>query len=372
MHVKLISWIAILTVFTTFIIQENPFSVTKGPKEVLLPSVNLKINANSDSIEISNQNASQADLLLYTFLSKTLFIAQNDLERVILENGEMLDINSMNSSKFDNLDANSTYYLYYFQQDLNLKYKSPIYSQTIQTQPIKIIPLAPIIFNANTIMIIAIITSILLATAALYSQYSQYKLTKKLKSLTIQQSPKCCSIKNIEIQQLKRITQAKIYEFEEKNLCGLCCDRPREVIFLSCGHIYTCGQCAKNLVQCPLDKKYISAKFSFRICDKFGINANYINKLEVNSLKQRKYDHLGLSYDKVKEYLDDAKKYDLLKEKFDNYNYFEKCIKCNQQRKDTFFVDCGHLVCCRGCAETVDYCPIDHVGLTNKVPVYFA
>jgi len=372
MYFKLISWITILTVFTTFVLQENPYSVINGPKEVLLPSVNLTINANSDSIEIFTQNASQSDLLFYAFLSKTLFSIQNDLERLILEDEEFLDINSMNSSKFGNLDANSTYYLYYFQQDLNLKYKSPIYSQTIQTKPIEIIPLTPIIFRTDTIMIVIITTSVLLNAAALYYIYIRNKKTNNIKNPSILKSPKCCSRSNIEIQQLKRITEAKIFEFEEKNLCGLCCDRPREVIFLSCGHIYTCGQCAKNLVQCPLDKRYISAKFSFRICDKFGINANYIDELEINSLKQRKYDHLGLSYDKVKEYLNDAKKYDLLKEKFDNYNYFEKCIKCNQQRKDTFFVDCGHLVCCRNCAETVDSCPIDHVSLTNKIPVYFA
>jgi len=373
MYFKIFSWSSALLVLVTFITKEDLLSVIKGSQETSLPPLNFTINATSNCIEVSHSNAVETGAL-NLLLSDTPFEDFLIPSSINLENNEKTLLNSSNPSTFCNLNPNSTYYLYYYQQDL----KSSSFSQSVQTKPLEVQPLVSSTHNNPIIALISILVTSFTGLFAyihkrVHNKHSKACSSANKKCLQHQHSPSPkISSSNIDIKQLKKITKMKIQEFEDKSLCGLCCDRPREVIFLECGHIYACGKCAKNLYQCPLDKKYITKKLHFRICDKFGINANYVNELEVNSLKARHYDHLGLCYDKVKEYLDEAKKYELLKEKFDNYNYFEKCIICNQQRKDTFFADCGHLVCCRNCSETVNCCPIDRVNLTHKAQVYYA
>ena len=60
----------------------------------------------------------------------------------------------------------------------------------------------------------------------------------------------------------------KLYEnlsYDIKNhkkieFCGICFRRPREYLFLECGHVFCCSMCAKNNIRCPLDQKKITKK----------------------------------------------------------------------------------------------------------------
>jgi len=81
---------------------------------------------------------------------------------------------------------------------------------------------------------------------------------------------------NGEIQKLNDALEEENSQFEEVRICGICCERPREVIFLRCGHVYCCAKCSAELNLCPLDKKPINQKFKFKMCDKYGVNEKHL------------------------------------------------------------------------------------------------
>lgn len=47
--------------------------------------------------------------------------------------------------------------------------------------------------------------------------------------------------------------------------CAVCLDRESDTIFLSCGHVCCCSECAKPLAECPLCRATISAKVKFSL-----------------------------------------------------------------------------------------------------------
>jgi hypothetical protein len=50
---------------------------------------------------------------------------------------------------------------------------------------------------------------------------------------------------------------------DERELCQICFDAPRDIVFRPCNHHYTCGPCAERLRrQCPLCKQAIRSKES--------------------------------------------------------------------------------------------------------------
>ena len=44
---------------------------------------------------------------------------------------------------------------------------------------------------------------------------------------------------------------------QEEKLCKICMDAEMDTLFLPCGHLCSCGRCAKKLRECPVCKKRI-------------------------------------------------------------------------------------------------------------------
>jgi len=59
-----------------------------------------------------------------------------------------------------------------------------------------------------------------------------------------------------ELQELRD----KIKEVDHDRICSVCFVRPREVVFLECGHFVCCESCSLSLTTCPFDKSYIFTK----------------------------------------------------------------------------------------------------------------
>lgn len=52
--------------------------------------------------------------------------------------------------------------------------------------------------------------------------------------------------------------------------------------------------------------------------------------------------------------------------------YANLCRICFEERSDTMFLPCAHLVACAKCASSVNGCPICRKKYTELVKVYFA
>jgi len=175
-----------------------------------------------------------------------------------------------------------------------------------------------------------------------------------------------------ELMALCKVLGSIVYEFEEQRICGLCCERPREVVFLDCGHIYTCAQCSKYLFKCPIDKKYIRSKYKYRLCDKHGINHSFLSQLSNTNLQTACTTSLNSRVETTMHEDEVLAQFSILKEEYYNYDYFTKCIKCNERTKNVIFEDCCHIVCCYKCSTTLQKCPLDSVEITKKSEVYFS
>lgn len=44
---------------------------------------------------------------------------------------------------------------------------------------------------------------------------------------------------------------------QEERMCKVCMDREVSVVFVPCGHLVTCGECASNLRLCPICRAVI-------------------------------------------------------------------------------------------------------------------
>lgn len=45
---------------------------------------------------------------------------------------------------------------------------------------------------------------------------------------------------------------------KENRICKICLDNRSDVLFLPCGHMVSCPQCAPALVKCPVCRKQIN------------------------------------------------------------------------------------------------------------------
>ena len=54
-----------------------------------------------------------------------------------------------------------------------------------------------------------------------------------------------------------KILEAKVKQHEETKRCKVCLDKPSGMVFIPCGHLCTCIECAANLEQCPVCRSKI-------------------------------------------------------------------------------------------------------------------
>jgi len=161
--------------------------------------------------------------------------------------------------------------------------------------------------------------------------------------------------KNLVISN--KIIEAENQELEERRLCGICCQRSREIIFLSCGHAYCCYACSLSLNVCPIDQKPISMSL------KFSMSMNYQAECCSNDLAASLYSSTETPRNYEKEML--------LKLQNSFIKKLMKCAICNKKNKDTFFLNCGHMICCNSCSKDLVVCPFDYVPITKIYQAYF-
>ena len=56
-----------------------------------------------------------------------------------------------------------------------------------------------------------------------------------------------------------RLLEQENRRLKEARLCKICMDREVSVVFLPCGHLATCVQCAPSLTHCPMCRHEIRA-----------------------------------------------------------------------------------------------------------------
>lgn len=64
---------------------------------------------------------------------------------------------------------------------------------------------------------------------------------------------------------LKKLEESKvkIKELKEEKKCVICVDKPKSIIFLPCGYLVSCEECAKILERCPICRRSIKTKEKF-------------------------------------------------------------------------------------------------------------
>lgn len=52
-------------------------------------------------------------------------------------------------------------------------------------------------------------------------------------------------------------TEEQLRRLQEERMCKVCMDRDVSVVFVPCGHLVACGECALNLRLCPICRAVI-------------------------------------------------------------------------------------------------------------------
>lgn len=52
-------------------------------------------------------------------------------------------------------------------------------------------------------------------------------------------------------------TEEQLRRLQEERTCKVCMDRDVSVVFVPCGHLVACGECALNLRLCPICRAVI-------------------------------------------------------------------------------------------------------------------
>lgn len=121
--------------------------------------------------------------------------------------------------------------------------------------------------------------------------------------------------------------------------CKICFDRKLEVMFIPCGHIIACIQCAITLIGCPVCRESFSvSKFVLRI---FIVEKNNNDNVESTN----------------SEISDDS-----------NENVL--CRMCDKEKINVVFFPCRHVHSCDKCAIKLKSCPVCSVPFLDVIYVF--
>jgi hypothetical protein len=391
--------------------------------------VNLEISSTSSSIRLANVTLSQHGTL-YFFLSdqKAEFTYDSIFESVSnSKNSPFVRVieysNSNVSINFSNLQSNVSYYIHYFGEHYLSHKRSELKTICVQTETQKTFstPIMPSHFDKFFSLFIPIffILSIVSFCKSIEDKKAAETLTPHEHfdcSCHIIENKVKCPTENViqggnqaflrckrffinlfeknfeeeiiipqsrtEIECASKTLEKENNELESLNLCGICCERPREVIFLNCGHIYCCAICSLKIQACPIDQKPISIKYRFQVCDKYGIfDPLYIQRKSVGFFNNAIYSLQQLSnannsnttvMNIMKNPSSLSEKYVELKQKNEQYKRFFRCIGCNEKKKAVMFDECGHFIYCNECAHGLKECPLDNIAISKAHTAYIS
>lgn len=56
------------------------------------------------------------------------------------------------------------------------------------------------------------------------------------------------------------LSKIKIHTDENMDDCIICMDNKKEIVFMTCGHFYTCNECSLKVNKCPICRNMISKR----------------------------------------------------------------------------------------------------------------
>lgn len=65
------------------------------------------------------------------------------------------------------------------------------------------------------------------------------------------------SVQEKESEESRLSTEEQLRRLQEERMCKVCLDKDVSVVFVPCGHLVTCGECALNLRLCPICRAVI-------------------------------------------------------------------------------------------------------------------
>jgi hypothetical protein len=401
---------------------------TKVEKVEDLLEVNLDISSTYTSIHLANVTLSEYGTIYFFLSNQNAKFNYEDILEGVSESKNSPFVraieysNSNVSVTFSNLQSNVSYYLYCFGESYLGHRRSGIKTMLIQTKTQKKFSTQMMSSHFDKVCTLFIPIFFILSIIS-FCKNIEEKRTAEMN--TPQDHFDCCDITennikcsnqthlrddnqiflrckrfiinlfqnsiNEEIRiphdqaELKCVSKAlegENKEFEDQKTCGICCERPREVIFLSCGHIYCCVKCSLKINICPIDQKPIYIKYRYQVCDRFGIFDNFDAQEKSRGFLNDTIDALIqlcnaqnafssiMSLRKNQSSMDE--KYVELKLKNERYKNYFQCIGCNQRKKDVIFNECGHFVYCNSCAHDLKECPFDHIAISQTLNAYIS
>eukprot|EP00756_Hemistasia_phaeocysticola_P048566 Hpha_TRINITY_DN22983_c0_g1::TRINITY_DN22983_c0_g1_i1::g.153984::m.153984 len=120
----------------------------------------------------------------------------------------------------------------------------------------------------------------------------------------------------------------------ERELCQLCWENRRCVIFAPCLHMVCCSLCADRVDECPLCRERVTQRRN-RL-ESTGSICTYVG--------ERQPDRFVPSVAPER----------------------EQCVVCLAERRSIIFAPCLHLVCCDTCSTLVTECPLCRVTIATR------
>ena len=54
------------------------------------------------------------------------------------------------------------------------------------------------------------------------------------------------------------LSKVKVHTDEDLNECVICMDAEKDIVFMPCGHLYTCETCSSKVTKCPMCRQVIT------------------------------------------------------------------------------------------------------------------
>jgi hypothetical protein len=399
----------------------NQFEKIKSPLEV-----NLEISSTSTSIRLANVTLSEYGTLYFLLSDQKEEFSFDSILGSVSESKKSPFVrvieysNSNVTVNFSNLQSNVSYYIHYFGESYLSNKRSELKTMCVQTKSQKTLSTPMISSHFDKLCNLFIPIFFILSIASFCKNIEEKKATE---TDTPHDDCDCCDMidskvkcstetaiqgnnqtflrcKRFIISLFQRNFDEEIiiphdhsklectnkalerenHELENLNICGICCERPREVIFLNCGHIYCCAICALKIQTCPIDQKPIYIKHRFQVCDKYGVvdsldtkqkSAGLFNSV-IQVILESCIANNGFSsvmnIQKNQSAL--SEKYVEMKLKNEQFKRYFRCIGCNQRKKDVMFGDCGHFIYCNDCAHGLKECPLDNISISKAHTAY--
>ena len=65
----------------------------------------------------------------------------------------------------------------------------------------------------------------------------------------------------------ENIKNTKIFEDKDNSECAVCLCSEKSIVFIPCGHFYTCGECSQQLKTCPICRVNITDRINKSLFD---------------------------------------------------------------------------------------------------------